>query len=150
VINIFLDANVFFAAVHSPQGGSGLVIQLAKQGKVGIYTVSHVLLEAERNIESKLGQKYLSAHYQNLIDVKPKIIALPILRPEDVEKFNQLVPIKDIPVLLGGLCGNIKWLVTLDKKHFLNNIKLVEKDFPFIIVNPGDFLKRSVKKLRNG
>jgi predicted nucleic acid-binding protein len=50
VIKVFLDANVFFAAVSSPKGGSHFILELAKKGKLEIITVNQALLEAERNI----------------------------------------------------------------------------------------------------
>lgn len=149
MIQIFLDANIFFAAVCSPEGGSGFIVKLAKRRKIVINTVNHVLLEAERNIKNKLGSEYLFNHYQNLLAIEPKIIVLPILRAEEIQRFNRLVPSKDIPVLLGALCGEIESLVTLDRKHFLSNCKLIEENLAFDIVSPGEFLKKNVERLKD-
>ena len=62
---VFIDANIFFAASYSKNGGSALILELAKKKKIKIITVSYALAEAEKNIELKLGQKYLSIHHQN-------------------------------------------------------------------------------------
>lgn len=43
---VFLDANIFFAAVASRTGGSFLILELAKRRKIGIVTVLHALAEA--------------------------------------------------------------------------------------------------------
>ena len=48
---VFLDANIFFAAVRSPHGGSYFVIELAKRKYLQIVTVAYALAEAERNIK---------------------------------------------------------------------------------------------------
>ena len=56
-VKVFLDANVFFAAAGSPTGGSAFVLELAKHKKIQATTVGHALVEAERNIQKKLGEE---------------------------------------------------------------------------------------------
>ncbi|MBU4299161.1 PIN domain-containing protein [Patescibacteria group bacterium] len=48
-MEVFLDANIFFAGARSQKGGSGFILELAKRQKIEITTVSYVLLEAEQN-----------------------------------------------------------------------------------------------------
>ena len=139
---IFLDANVFFAGASSPRGGSGFILELAKKHKLKIITISQALLEAEQNIREKLNLKYLNRHYQNLLEIKPKIQSVGFITPKEAAKFKELVPAKDIPILLGAVFSNAKVFITLDRKHFLENRKLKRIKLPFKIMNPGDFLKR--------
>ena len=143
---VFLDANVFFAAAGSPKGGSGFILELAKKGKLEIITVNQVLFEAERNILKKLGVGYLNRHYQNLLEIKPKIQSIGFITLEEIAKFKKLLPTKDIPILFGAIVGGVQVLITLDKKHFLGNEKLRKMKYPFEIMNPGDFLREYLKE----
>lgn len=142
VRKIFLDANVFFAAARSPEGGSGFILEIAKRGKLEISIVNQVLLETERNILKKLGIQYLNRHYQNLLEIKPKIQSIAFITLNDIAKFKKLLPTKDIPILLGAIISGAEVLITLDRKHFLENEKLKKMKFSFKIMNPGDFLKK--------
>lgn len=143
---VFLDANIFFAAAGSPKGGSGFILEIAKKGKLEIVTVGQALLEAERNILKKLGVRYLNRHYQNLLEAKPKIQPIGFITVEEIAKLKKLLSIKDIPILFGAIVSNANFLITLDRKHFLGNEKLKKLEFPFKIINPGDFLREYLKE----
>jgi predicted nucleic acid-binding protein len=145
VIKLFLDANVFFAAVSSLKGGSNFILEIAKKGKLEIITVNQALLEAERNILKKLGVECLNRHYQNLLEIRPKIQFIGFITLEEIAKFKKLLPEKDIPILFGAIVSGANFLITLDRKHFLENEKLKKLKLPFKIVNPGDFLKKYLK-----
>lgn len=138
---VFLDANIFFAGNRSPNGGSGFVLELAKKKKLEVITTSQVLLEAKQNILKKLGISYLNRHYQNLLEIKPKIQPLEFITLKDIAKFRKILPIKNIPILLGAILSESQVLITLDRKHFLENEKLKNINLSFEIINPGDFLK---------
>ncbi|MDI6883279.1 MAG: hypothetical protein QMC93_02270 [Patescibacteria group bacterium] len=142
---VFLDANVFFAGARSPKGGSGFVLELAKKGKLEIITVNQALFEAEQNILKKLGLFYLNCHYQNLLEIKPKIQSIEFLTLKEIAKLRKIIPAKDIPILLGAILSNSQVLITLDRKHFLEKEKLKKLKFPFEILNPGEFLRKYFK-----
>ena len=138
---IFVDANIFFAAVASRIGGSYYILELAKRKKIEIVTVLHALAEAERNIEKKLGIAALKNHYDNILAIQPIIQSLIGLLPDFEKTLIEFVPEKDIPILAGVLESGVEILITLDQAHFLKNIKLRDK-FPRLkIVTPGDFLR---------
>ena len=56
--------------------------------------------------------------------------------------FEQLLPRKDIPILLGAMLSEVKFLITLDKKDFLDNERLIKAELSFQIITPGDFLQK--------
>lgn len=140
-MKVFLDANIFFAGARSQKGGSGFILELAKRQKIEIITVSYILLEAEQNIIKKLSPQYLSRHYQNLLEIKPKIQSIEFVTLEEINRLRKLIPSKDIPILLGAILSGCRFLITLDRKHFLNNEKLKGIELPFRILNPGEFLR---------
>ena len=139
---VFLDANIFFAAVRSHSGGSYFIIELAKKRQMNIVTVAYALAEAERNIKKKLGDEMLNAHYENLLSMKPTIQSLAHMPIGLEQKLSSCVPEKDIPIVLGALASGVEALVTLDQKHLLKNVKLLAMDLPFSMMTPGDFLKK--------
>lgn len=140
-LKVFLDANIFFAGAKSPNGGSGFILELAKKNQIEVITVPQALLEAKRNIRKKLGLRYLLDHYQNLLEIKPKIQSIKFITLQDIERFQKIVPMKDIPILIGAISSGVRFLITLDRKHFLGNEKLKELKLSLKIMNPGDFLK---------
>lgn len=137
-----MDANIFFAAAGSPTGGSAFVLELAKRKKIQVVTVSYALVEAERNIEKKLNTKALDRHHQNLLEVKPEIQYIDNVPTGVVTALEQFLPRKDVPILLGAMLSDANFLLTLDRRDFLENRKLKESELSFQIVTPGDFLQK--------
>lgn len=138
----FLDANVFFAAAGSPTGGSALIIQLGIQKKIEIVTVMHALNEAEQNINRKLGEREVMRHRENLLALKPTIQTLQSVSLEEVSFYAQLLPIKDVPIILGAVMSGADALVTLDRRDFLDNEKVQGTDLSVQIMTPGEFLEQ--------
>lgn len=122
---LFVDANVFFAAAYSTTGGSYFLLELAKQKRFRIITVAHVLQEAEANIQNKIGIQALQRHYENLLLIEPKLQPLESLPLEFEKQLHQYIPQKDIPILAGAIMSGARVIVTLDKKHFLDNQQFV-------------------------
>jgi len=139
--SVFLDANIFFAAVRSPSGGSYFVIELAKRKRLQVVTVAHVLAEAERNIEKKIGNDALMRHYDNLRAIQPVVQSLANIPLVLEYRLRTCVPEKDIPIVLGAILSSTPILLTLDQKHLLRNIKLAALNLPVAIMTPGDFLQ---------
>ena len=143
---IFLDANIFFASVKSQTGGSYLILELAKRGFIEIVTVAYALAEAERNIGSKLGDKFLEKHYDNLLAIKPQVQSIAFLPASLEQKLAYAVPAKDIPIIAGAILSEADALITLDQKHLLKNEKLRKFRLFLHIATPGDFLKQFFEK----
>lgn len=141
---VFVDANIFFAAVKSKTGGSYFILELAKKGFVEVVTVAHALSEAERNIAKKLDEAALARHYENLLVIHPRIQSLAEVPAETERKFSGIVPEKDMPIVLGALLSGAGFLITLYRKHFLDNNKLRTLRLPFIILTPGDFIQNYI------
>lgn len=139
---IFLDANVFFAAVASRSGGSYFIIELAKKGLLNVITVAHALAEAERNIERKLGEQALCVHYDNLIAIQPTVQSLEDIPSALEQKLSVVVPEKDVPILAGAMLSGADALITLDRKHLLKNEKITSLRIQFLILTPGDFIQK--------
>ncbi len=58
---------------------------------------------------------------------------------EDVTKASTYTPSKDKVIVAAAERAIVDYLVTLDKKHLLNN-EALKQAVTFQIINPGDFL----------
>ncbi|MBI1961655.1 MAG: PIN domain-containing protein [Parcubacteria group bacterium] len=141
-MNVFLDANIFFAAARSPHGGSSFVLELAKAGSITLMTVEYALFEAERAIHKKLSIEHVWRHYQNLQQCNLIVQPIPAIEPPVAALLERIVPVKDIPILIGAIHAHVDVLVTLDRQHFLGNTLLRRFHLPFEIMNPREFLTK--------
>ncbi len=138
---LFLDANIFVAAAASPRGGSRLLFDLARAGRVKIITTAHALREADRNITRKLAAPAYRIYEEILLEVPPSLQALEGITHAHVAFAERLVPPKDVPILLGALASGCEFLITLDRKDFLENKNLLQAPLSFIITTPGRFIE---------
>ena len=63
------------------------------------------------------------------------------LNLETIHMLENFLVLKDIPILAGALFSKAEFLITLDKRDFLDNKKLTNLNLPFKILNPENFIK---------
>ncbi len=134
---IFLDANVYFAGFVSKEGASALILELVRRQKVSLSTSKLVLREADRNLRKKSSPSSVKAFHRFLQQTTIQVI------PAPDEKFSRpyeaLIHPKDLPVLGAALVSKAGFLLTLDRKHFLNP-GLLSKIKILKILTPRDFI----------
>src|SRR3989339_983277 len=134
---LFLDANIFFAAVDSSKGASRAIFELAKAKKLKLYSCDYAIHEARINIEDKLGLSSLPLFYTFVsyltelykyknIDISEEILSL----------INQ----KDYPVLVSALALKSDFLVSFVRKAFKRK-DLVNSLLPIKFLLPGEYLQ---------
>lgn len=134
---LFFDANIYIAALASPQGPSGRLLELGRQGKFKIITASFLLLEVERNLKKKLPEA-LPYFYQDITRIDFEFVIK--LKSDTVKHYKRIMDYEpDALVLAACDQGKAKLLVTLDKKHLLQD-KII-KSVSFSIIRPEDLLK---------
>ena len=95
-----------------------------------------VIVEADRNFSAKL-PRLLHRFRQFVRDLKPLMIDDP--SPVFVKKAAAVVGRKDAPILAAAREGQVDYLITLDKKHFLSSRG--KKDMEMTVVTPSEFLR---------
>lgn len=141
---IFLDANIYIAALASPSGPSGRLIKRAVENQFTIVTANFLLLEVERNLKKKLPES-LPYFYEDISRINFEFISK--IKPEVVNKYEQIINYKpDSLVLAACFQSRSKILVTLDKKHLLKDE--VRNSVPFEIIRPENILRKVEKKIR--
>ena len=134
---LFLDASVLMAAVGSKTGGSALIFELCRHHKARGVNSHLVLLEAERNIRIKMGRDALLRFYHEIASLDLELVEAPTQDEIDAQIRN--IDRKDAHVLAAAVKGNVRFLLTLDRKHFMSS-KTRHAGLPFQIVTPGEFL----------
>jgi predicted nucleic acid-binding protein len=143
---VFLDTSVLFAAVLSETGGSRLILNLGESGAVGLWVGSQALNEAEAVLARKATQS--KATFALLLD-QAKVSVGP---PPDQAATSQARSVVDYPpdahILGEALVAEVDYLVSLDRKHLMDNPRASELPFP--IGTPGDFLAWVREHLQGG
>ena len=135
---LFLDANIFFAAVCSEHGGSRFLFRLQEKGCITLFSSTFDLEEARRNLELKQGQKALTL-FLKLVSQLSFVDKLPS-SSEEIKKYEGVLPFKDILIISAAQRHPIYALITLDKKDFFNK-KVQNFNLPFSIMMPGDYIR---------
>lgn len=139
-VRAFLDTNVILSGFISEKGAPRIILDLLTlrlpflQGLTGQYNI----LEIERNLNRKLSAA-LPVYIKYFPLLNLEIIPLPTQK--DLHQYAEVTVAKDVPVLVSALKGKADYLITGDKKDLLGR-KQGEKIFPFMIVDPADFLMR--------
>lgn len=145
---LFFDASCLIAAAGSSMGGSGFLLSLCARNFLRGIVSQVVLLEAEYNIQAKLGEKAL-AQYHNILQVIPLSVA-PVPSLSRTESWSYLINPKDHHVMATVMATGAPHLLTLDQKlitevnqaelsvqaltpgHFIRAILPTHKDYPRI------------------
>lgn len=133
---VFFDASCLIAAAGSPSGGSGLLLSLCAKGLIKGGVSQPVLLEAQRNIQTKLGDESLNTLYRFLTITLLVLASVP--DRAELERLGLFVTLKDVHVLAAAKIINADFLLTLDKKL---NLQINQANLGIQAISPGDFIK---------
>ena len=133
---LFFDASCLIAAAGSPTGGSGFLLSLCIRRLLRGAVSQAVLLEAERNIRTKLRPQALCV-YHDLLQSAPLTIAPAPHVPRETA-WLQIVNTKDAHVVASTLAVKAPYLLTLDQQlgDEINRTAL-----PIEAITPGDFIR---------
>lgn len=109
---VFFDAPCLIAASASPKGGSGFLTSLCRRQVIKGAVSQYVLIEAERNIASKLPTAYTA--FLRLISATPFLIA-GTGEHSDRTILETYINKKDVHVVISALTVDSSYLITLDQ-----------------------------------
>ena len=135
-IKVFIDTNVLIAGVHSVSGASATILDLCEAQVLQMVVSRQVLIEADRNFAEKFPQ-LVGRFRQFMHRLAPLMVEDPAL--ESVEKAAAIIDRKDAPILAAAQNANVDFLITLDKKHFLN--PKIRQKVMLKVVSPIEFLQ---------
>ena len=140
-IKVFIDTNVLIAGVNSVTGASATILDLCEAQVLQMVVSRQVLIEADRNFAAKFPQ-LVGRFRQFMHHLAPLMVEDPA--PGSWEKAATIINRKDAPILTAAQNDNVDFLITLDKKHFLN--PATRQKVMLKVVSPIEFLQ-SFEKL---
>jgi predicted nucleic acid-binding protein len=121
---IFLDSSAIVAGAISAKGAARVLLQLAEAEELDIVINEQVIEETERSLAKKSPQNL--ADFRRLI----KVIRPLIVKEAPEEVANCLYMISDpndAPILAAAIKAKVDFLVTHNRRHFLDDPKVAEK-----------------------
>ncbi len=118
-INLFLDSSALMAGIVSAKSAARVLLLLAESGHVAVTISEQVLTETERAIARK-APTALNDLRQAILASKARIVRDP--SPEDVTAHPNLIShAADVPIVLAARQAKVDDLVTLNRKHFMDD-----------------------------
>jgi predicted nucleic acid-binding protein len=135
-IRAYLDSNVFIFGKERQESNSRLILELAEEEKI-IPVVSYLILEELR--------EYFSRRYdrETAVNEVYYLISLPNLEivskdkiKQQINKYEGIVPDKDLPHLISAIIAEIDYFVTYNRHFATSKAKQYVK-----VISQADFIK---------
>ena len=135
--NLFLDSSALVAGIISSQGAARVLLLLAETGQISITISEQVVAEAERAVARKAAHA-LPDLRQAIQATRAQIVRDP--SPDEVKSnLNLITHPADVPILLAAMKARVDFLVTMNRRHFLDDPQ-VGQQTGLRIGTPGDAL----------
>jgi predicted nucleic acid-binding protein len=136
---LFLDSGALMAGIISAQGAARALLLLAEVGEIAIVVSEQVIAETERAVARKVPQA-LPDLRRALRQTGLRIVHDP--SPNEVSAGQHYIAHPpDVPILLAAMQARVDYLVTLNRKHFLDDPQVTAYS-GLRIATPGDALAR--------
>jgi predicted nucleic acid-binding protein len=118
----FIDASVFFPAIHSERGHARELFILAGQEWVQLVVSDWVLEETRRNLADFAPERVVFLDYL-LTRLPLEIITV---SRRSVQAAAKRVVLKDAPIVAAARKARVEALVTYDRKHLLGKPEVAQ------------------------
>jgi predicted nucleic acid-binding protein len=146
-IELFLDSSALFAGIVSPDGAARVLLLLAEAGEMHVTVSEQVIAETERALARKTPAA-LPTYRQAIRQARLRIVRNP--PPEQVAAAQGLVAHPpDAPIVLAAVRAQVDYLVTLNRKHFIDDPTVAQRS-GLRIGTPGDALAWVREQLQQG
>jgi len=136
-LNLFMDSSALIAGIISETGAAHVLLQLSEGEYINLTINEFVIAECERSFARK-SPRTLPFLQIAIKTAKTKIIPDP--SPAEVQSNLYLISDpQDVPILLSALQSKADFLVTHNRKHFIDDPQVAEKT-GLRIGTPGDAL----------
>jgi predicted nucleic acid-binding protein len=133
---VFFDSSALFAGVVSAAGAARALLLLSEAGVlVQVIVSEQVIAETERNVARKL-PRALPYYREALRSGAMTIVKNPTR--EEVTQHQGIIAHKaDVPIVVAAMKANADYLVTLNRRHFLDDPEVAQRS-GLQIGSPGD------------
>lgn len=136
-ISLFLDSSALFAGIVSANGAARALLLLAEIGRVDLLISEQVVAETERAIARK-APGVLGEVRQAILGSQARILSDP--DPQEVHlHLDWMTDPTELLILLAAMHGRVDYLVTLNRRHFLDDAQVAQRS-GLRIGSPGEAL----------
>jgi predicted nucleic acid-binding protein len=136
-VRIFFDSSALIAGVISSEGAARALLVLSEMGQIDLFVSEQVIVETERNLARKVPVA-LPGFRQTVKDANMKILKDPSQSAVQ-ESLYMIYDPSDAPILAAAIKAKVDFLVTHNRRHFLDDPKVAEKS-GLRVGTPGDAL----------
>jgi len=136
--DVFLDSSALFTGVVSSSGAARALLLLAEAGRITVTVSEQVVAETERAVARKVPRAlpYYREALRNTQELR--IVRQP--SPEEIETGRGIIGHEaDVPIVVAAMEAEVDYLVTLDRRHFIDDPRVADKS-GLRIGTPGDAL----------
>ena len=123
--SLFFDSSALFAGVVSAVGASRALLMLSEGGLIAITISEQVVAETERSLARKV-PKALPAYREALRSAKLRITRNPSATDVNA-RARIIVHQADVPVVVAAMQAKVDYLVTLNRRHFIDDPGVAER-----------------------
>jgi len=136
-VKLFLDSSALFAGIASPKGAARVLLLLGETGRVILIVSEQVIAETERATARKIPGVLREVR---LAILKSRVMIRLDPPAEAIwEHKDWISHMADVPILVAAVQAEVDYLVTLNRKHFIDDPQ-VAKRTGLRIGTPGDAL----------
>ena len=136
-LNLFIDSSAMVAGIISSQGAARVLLLLAETGHIKLTISEQVVAEAERAVARK-APSALPDLRQAIQTTQAQIVRNPSQK-EVIDNLHLIAHPADVPILLAAMKANVDFLVTPNRRHFLDDPQ-VGQQTGLRMGTPGDAL----------
>ena len=136
-IDLFLDSSALFAGIASSAGAARVLLRLADAGEIRATVSEQVIAEVERALARKLPAA-LPDLRRAIKQATVRIVRDPT-RDEVQASLQLIAHAADVPIVLAAMRARAGFLVTLNRRHFIDDPKVARLS-GMRIGSPGDAL----------
>jgi predicted nucleic acid-binding protein len=146
-INLFLDSSALMAGLISAEGAARALLLLGEDEKIQLSVSEQVIVEIERNLARKAPRAAPFAR-EMMRTAKVRILRDPA-KDEVSQRMDWIGHAADAPILVAAYLARVDFLVTLNRRHFLEDAKAAQKS-GLRIGTPGEALRWVREQLEEG
>ncbi len=132
------DTSVIISALNSTTGASAAILDFARRNQLVLITTSYIISETEEVIRRKFPK--LQPLFQKLKGGQFLVIAEDPTLATVKQAALMISDPKDAPILAAAITHQVDYLVTLDRKDFIDDKKVAQKS-RIKIVTPATLIK---------
>lgn len=136
-INLFLDSSALFAGIVSAAGAARVLLLLGETAHITLTISEQVVAETEQALARKLPHALADVRQAILLS-QARIVRDPPM--QEVQSHLDLISDPaDVPILLAAMRARVDYLVTLNRRHFIDDPQVAVRS-GLRIGTPGDAL----------